>query len=434
MELLIFLYKDLNANDKNIAINYFDKFIIDNAISIKKEFLSRITEISQCLPIDYIKKMIQIILRDKNDSMRIDIINIIMSLKEHPNLNNFISTIYELVPKLAEDPNWRVRLTVTDKLNDILRFPFIDNNFKQTSVDIFAKLIEDPEAEIRNICCLRLEEICKIEGGENNFEKILQNLRKLEKDKKNYVKGALASNILKICPIVGMKKTNDYIFPIFLTLIKDENLEIKMTIINNLPELNKVIEINNIVESIMPSITEISSNKSWRIRIQVMEIIPVLSKLFNHELFMSNIFPICINSLTDKVFAIRESACKLFVIIYKDMRNDELEKKLIDKLNKLCKSSSYLLRNTVLVFIKFYLDKLNDNIYFDFFEKKLINIVLVLAKDKISNLRISCGSIFNKIKNIKFKNSEINNEINKISDSYYKDTDIDVVKAIKGEL
>ena len=207
-----------------------------------------------------------------------------------------------------------------------------------------------------------------------------------------------------------------------------------MTLINNLSELNKVIAINNIIESVMPSIKEISANKSWRVRIQIMEIIPVLAKLFDQELFMNHIFPICINSLTDNVFSIREAGCKLFVTIYKDVKNDEFEKKLLEKLNELCNSTSYLLRNTVLVYIKFFIEKIAEKIYFDFFEKKLVGIVLMLSKDKIANIRISCGYVWNKIKDIKFKDSKINNEINNVIDSLKKDTDSDVVKSINGVL
>ena len=434
MNLLIFLYKDLNSNNKTVALNYFDKFLVDNNISVKKELLNEITEISLELSIDYIKKMINVILKDKNDSMRIDIVNIMMSIRNHKNINEFIETIYDLIPKLSEDTNWRVRLTVSDKLNDFLNFPNINNNFKQISTNIFAKLLEDPEAEIRNICCLRLVEITKTLKEENNFDKILQNLRKLEKDQKNFVKGALASNVLKICELIGPKKTNDYIFPIFLTLIKDENIEIRMSLINNLSELNKVIEINNIIESIMPPIKEISANKSWRVRIQIMEIVPVLAKLFNQHLFMTNIFPICITSLMDSVFSIREASCKLFVTIYKDTKNEEFEKKLLEKLNELCLSSSYLLRNTALVYIKFYIEKLDDKIYLDFFEKKLVGIVFNLSKDKIANVRINCAFILNKIKNIKFKDSKINGEINNIIEILKKDKDGDVIKSINGTL
>lgn len=61
MNLLIFLYKDLNNNNKNNALNYFDKFIVDDAISVRKELLKEIIDISLLLSIDYIKKIITII-------------------------------------------------------------------------------------------------------------------------------------------------------------------------------------------------------------------------------------------------------------------------------------------------------------------------------------------------------------------------------------
>ena len=102
MNLLIFLYKDLNKNNKNLALNYFDKFIVDNNISIKKELLNEITEISLELSIDYIKKIINIILKDKNDSMRIDIVNIMLSIRNHKNLNEFMDTIYDIISKASQ--------------------------------------------------------------------------------------------------------------------------------------------------------------------------------------------------------------------------------------------------------------------------------------------------------------------------------------------
>ena len=65
MNLLIFLYKDLNNNNKNNALNYFDKFIVDDAISVRKELLKEIIDISLLLSIDYIKKIITIIFIQK---------------------------------------------------------------------------------------------------------------------------------------------------------------------------------------------------------------------------------------------------------------------------------------------------------------------------------------------------------------------------------
>ena len=73
-----------------------------------------------------------------------------MSSSQHQNINEFIDAIYDLIPKLAKDTNYLVRFKVTEKLNEILCFPNIDNKFRAVSVNIFDKLIEDPEPEIRN--------------------------------------------------------------------------------------------------------------------------------------------------------------------------------------------------------------------------------------------------------------------------------------------
>ena len=58
----------------------------------------------------------------------------------------------------------------------------------------------------------------------------------------------------------------------------------------------------------------------------------------------------------------------------------------------------------------------------------------MLSKDKIANIRISCGFIWNKIKDVKFKDNRINNEINMVVENLKKDLDADVIKSINGQL
>ena len=63
---------------------------------------------------------------------------------------------------------------------------------------------------------------------------------------------------------------------------------------------------------------------------------------------MENIFPLSISWLTDPVFAIREAGCKLVKKLYDIFRSDELEKKVLEKLNEMKNNNSYLIRNTIL--------------------------------------------------------------------------------------
>ena len=432
LNLIILIYKDLNENNKKIVLDYLDNFAINDNISIKKELLNEITKITLFLSIDYIKKFINIMLKDKNDTVKIDLINVIISIKEHKDLLSIMDFIYELIPKLSEDQNWRVRLTVINNLTELLKFPNINYQFKQIIINIFIKLLEDEEAEIRNACCLKLEELTKLLKNEINFDKILKNLEKFEKDPKNFVKITLSENIFKICPLIDKRQINEYIFPIFSKLINDENLDIRINLINNISQLSKIIDVNTILEKIIPSIIEISGNNSWRMRNKIINIIPVLAtNLFNQQIFMKDILPICLNYLTDHVFAIREAGCKLITNIYKDVKNTELENKLVAKLNEMSNSSNYLIRNTCGIFIKNFIEKINDKIYFDFFEKKLIQIVYKLTNDKISNVRITCAIIFNKVKSCNFKDRNNNDKIKRCIEILLKDEDKDVIHAFE---
>lgn len=67
---------------------------------------------------------------------------------------------------------------------------------------------------------------------------------------------------------------------------------------------------------------------------------------------MENIFPLSVSWLIDPVFAIREAGCKLIKKLYDIFRSDELEKKVLEKINEMKGNNSYLIRNTILIFAK----------------------------------------------------------------------------------
>ena len=142
---------------------------------------------------------------------------------------------------------------------------------------------------------------------------------------------------------------------------------------------------------------------------------------------MKDIFPICLNYLTDHVFDIRNEGSKLLCNIYKDMNNSEFENKLIEKLNSMSNLTNYLIRNTCVIFIKYFIENINEKIYFDFFQKKLILLVYKLSNDKISNVRMNCAFILNKVKNCDFENKSNNDKIQKFIDKLKKDDDRDVI-------
>lgn len=428
LNIIILVYQNLEESNKKIVINFLENFSNSNNLSIRKELISELIKITKYLNIDIIKKFIETLIKDENENIKVDIINLIISLKEHKDLLQIIDYIYDLIQKLSEDLNFKVRLSLINSLPEILQFPKITYNFKQLVLNIYIKFLEDNEDQIRNACCLNLEEITKLLINEINFNKLLQNLNKLSKDQKTFVRNSLAENIFKICPLLNKKQLNEIIFPMFNDLINDENFDIRINLINNIINLSKNSELNYIsnfiTDKIIPSIIEISQNKSWRIRHKIINIIP---NFVNQKNFMKDIFPICLNYLTDHVFDIRNEGSKLLCNIYKDMNNSEFENKLIEKLNSMSKLTNYLIRNTCVIFIKYFIEKINEKIYFDFFQKKLIFLVYKLSDDKISNVRMNCAFILNKVKNCDFENKSNNDKIQKIIDKLKKDDDRDVI-------
>ena len=216
-------------------------------------------------------------------------------------------------------------------------------------------------------------------------------------------------------------------------MLKDENHDIRMSLIKGLVDLDSVIKIDEIIQSIIPSIMDINANKSWRVRIQIMDVIPALGKILSKKNFMDKIFGICIPSLTDPVFAIREATCNLIRDLYSDFICNDFENKVCEKLKEMTISTSYLVRNTVVMFINAFADynnNKNSELYKNFIEKKLVQILFKLSKDKISNVRMNSATALIKMKNILKEKNNID-QMNECISLLKKDTDIDVVKIFK---
>ena len=423
-------YGSLNEKERKEMMKILKTFLNHGNQMVKIELVMCMKKISCYMERNDFQEFFEKLFMEKNDTIRFNLMDSIENLKNVINIMDYGEFLSNIIPKLANDESWRTRLTFSDKLPIICSFGSLIqgnvNDIRNIIINSYAKVIEDPEAEVRTSACKNLERISEILGKENNFTKVLSKLKPLSKDEYTYVRNALASNLLLMCPFVDKKLTNDYIYPIFSEMIKDSDHDIRMVLIKNLDKLNEVMNIDNIVQGIIPSLIEISNNKNWRIRNQIAETIPVLGRILNKKIFMENILNICIKWLTDNVYAIRETACKLMKRLYDIFKGEDFEKKLLAKLSQMIKSESYLIRITVTILIK---EFVNDEYNCDFLEKKLFPYVMRLSKDKIANIRMNCVIILKKMNKIS-KNRDILKDISQLLDELKRDRDIDVLYAI----
>ena len=401
--------------------------------AIKIQLSANLMKISKFLQKKEYTEMFDFLMEEKCDAVRFNLVEAIGYLKEKEKskLEAYQDFIGEKINKFCEDESWRVRLMLAKYIVDIFelvkKISEGNNNseIKKTVLKAYLKLLQDKEGEVRSLACEKLEDAAEFLIDMEDFDKILSCLKNLKSDPLPYVRSSLASNILSMAPIVNTNKTNEYIFPIFLDLIKDEAHDIRMLIIKNLDKLNEVVHIDNYVQGIIPSLVEISDNNNWHVRNQVQEIIPTIARIVKKKIFLDSIMPICLKWLTDQVYAIRQNACKILKRVYNIFKGEDFEKKLIAKLNAMSKHENYLIRITVVLLIK---EFLNDEYELDFMEKKLFPILVKLSDDKISNIRQACTHLVKKLGRLS-KNKDVIKECKSIIDELKIDKDIEVVYA-----
>jgi serine/threonine-protein phosphatase 2A regulatory subunit A len=279
LHLISTLYTYFKNENRAILKAYINSLAKTEYPMLKKEVASSLKDLAGLLDAETICGIILLFQKDSNDTIRIPIMDVLVALKFNSEFQLVQDFVAKVIPELASDESWRVRLTVADKISDLLGYPYISSFLKSVCVETFAKLFTDSEGETRNVCCIKLENVAELIGREDSFDKILVELKKVEKDETSYVRSSLASSLLRIAPLIGKTKTNDFVFPVFLNMINDESHEVRMTLIKNLDRLHEVINIDMFVQSIIPSLLEIAGNKSWRVRMQITESIPVIARI-----------------------------------------------------------------------------------------------------------------------------------------------------------
>jgi serine/threonine-protein phosphatase 2A regulatory subunit A len=424
-------FKDFKEKYRNHIYSIFKQFIEKKSQGklIKIELAVNLHKLSPYLSKKDFFELFKLLMKDKLDSVRFNLVDAVSNLKQLPSLSGYESFIGESITNFSQDESWRVRLMLAKNISEILELSSkIQNNseIKGIILKAYIKLLQDSEGEVRSMACKNLDVAAEYLGKEDSFDKVLTCLNSLKSDTLPYVRSSLASIILSMAPKIGAAKTNEFIFPIFLDLIKDEDHDIRMVIIKNLDKLNEVVNIDNFVQGIIPSLVEISDNNNWRVRAQVEETVPVFARIVNRKLFLDNIMPICIKWLTDPVYAIRQRACKIMKRLYDIFKGEDFEKKLLNKISSMAKSDSYLLRITVVILIR---EFLIDEYELDFMEKKLFPYISKLSDDKIPNVRQACSVVIKKLVRLS-KNKDVVKECKSIIDELKKDKDLEVVYAI----
>ena len=420
--------KEQNKND---ILEILDNFIDSEDTMLKVKFAKILKNIIKFLDKEDIEDFFNKLIQEESDSIRIYLIDSIISLKNRKNIYDYNFFIQDSIEKLSDDESWRTRLSVAQNFTSLLGFiPLLNSNdFKSFLIDTLFNLINDDESEVKACICNSLESCTKVLSKEKEFNKILEKLKDLCNDNVVYVRESLAQNLLSLCPMIDKSNFQNFIIPIFLLLIKDSELNVRMILINNLYKLNvrnKLIEDKNFFQNIIPFVKEIAKSEKWRLRAEILDIIPVFSNFINKNSFVEELSDLCFQLLNDPVCEIRKKMSINLVKIFGNMNDKNFNKKLIEKLEEMSHSENYLIRNTVNFVI---LEFLNDKKNLEFIENNLVDLIINLSKDKVANIRYNSIIIMKKISKLS-KNKKINDIIKNRLKELRNDTDIEIIYAL----
>ena len=420
--------KEQNKND---ILEILDNFIDSDDTMLKVKFAKILKNIIKFLDKEDIEDFFNKLIQEESDSIRIYLIDSIISLKNKKNIYDYNFFIQDSIEKLSDDESWRTRLSVAQNFSSLLGFiPLLNSNeFKSFLIETLFNLINDDESEVKACICNSLESCTKVLSKEKEFNKILEKLKDLCNDNVVYVRESLAQNLLSLCPMIDKSKFQNYIIPIFLLLIKDSELNVRMILINNLYKLNvrnKLIEDKNFFQNIIPFVKEIAKSEKWRLRAEILDIIPVFSNFINKNSFVEDLSELCFQLLNDPVCEIRKKMSINLVKIFGNMNDKNFNKKLIEKLEEMSHSENYLIRNTVNFVI---LEFLNDKKNLEFIENNLLDLIINFSKDKVANIRYNSIIIMKKISKLS-QNKKINDIIKNRLKELRNDTDIEIIYAL----
>lgn len=425
-------FGDFKDKYRNHIFSLFKQFIekSDKNKLLQIELSSNISKLSAHLSKKDFIDLFNILLKEKYDSVRFNLVEALVSLRSFQNLSGYESFIGETINILKDDESWRVRLMLSKFIPEILELSsLIQEDYKEIKGIIlksFLKLLQDKEGEVRSKSCQNLEKVAEVYGKDDSFDKILAVLKALNTDPLPYVRNSLASSLLTIAPKIGEKKTNEYIFPLFLELLKDKDHDIRMVLLKKMDKLHEVVKIDSLVQGIIPSLVEISDNSDWRIRNEIAETLPVFARIVSRKLFLDNFMPLYMKWLTDPVYIIRQNICKKIRHLYEIFKGEDFEKRLLTKITSMFKSDSYLTRITVIKLAKEFMDDIYD---LEFLEKKLFPFINKLSSDKIPNVRQNCAAVIKKLSRMS-QNKDVIKDCKSLIDELKRDKDLEVVYAI----
>ena len=169
--------------------------------------------------------------KDDQDSVRIHVITICISLASILDSDQQITHILPVVIAIGGDRSWRVRWSLACRLHELCDplGSLVANNYLSA---VFESLLNDSEAEVRSAAAGRLAVVSSFLRKNTILTRVIPAVQRLVSDSSEHVRASLASVVNGLASSLGTEDTVEKLLPILLLLLRDDVSEVRYDAFN----------------------------------------------------------------------------------------------------------------------------------------------------------------------------------------------------------
>lgn len=344
-------YTRLPDTEKSSIRALFLKICSDDTPSVRRAAALNFSVFVKLVkPIEVFEEFMKIFINistDEQDSVRIQVITICISLASIFDAKQQVTDILPVVLAIGGDRSWRVRWSLACRLHELCEPLGVQVTNNSLSV-VFESLLNDSEAEVRSAAAGRVAMVCSFLRKGTIISRIIPAVQRLVTDSSEHVRASLACVVNGLSASLGKDDTVERLLPLLLLLLRDSVSEVRLNIISNIDAINAVVSVDLLSQSLLPTIVGLAEDCKWRVRLAILELIPVLAKHMGREYFGEKLSGLCLAWLDDGVHSIRRAATENLMQLTELFGEDWAVENILPHIEKMQLHKNYLHRITAL--------------------------------------------------------------------------------------
>lgn len=224
------VYKRLPDNEKGRHRALFLRLCSDDTPSVRRAAALNFSLLIKLLkPFEVFEECVgtfNSIAKDDQDSVRIQVITICISLAAIFDSDQQVTHILPVVVAIGGDRSWRVRWSLACRLHELCG-PLGNTVANNCLSGVFESLLNDSEAEVRSAAAGRLAVVSSFLRKGTIISRIIPAVLRLVSDSSEHVRSSLASAVTGLATSLGTDDTVERLLPILLLLLRDEVSEVR---------------------------------------------------------------------------------------------------------------------------------------------------------------------------------------------------------------